>query len=401
MFKKIFPIVIIFVISWIAWLVLGGITGSRSNMSYGELRKKVYNLWGTNQIQLQPNVYWHKKVLRTNSKGKKYYETQWINIPLEKNDINVDIKYTPRKKGLLWYNLYGVHFKADYSFIYKGSQGKSGKIVFSFPQTRAVYDNFHFIVNGKEVEINVFSKDISKELILKPNEEIDFSIEYVSRGANNWIYNISNNGNVGRVKNFSLILKTNFLRYDFPETSLSPTMKKESEDSATLTWKFTSLLTGFNIGIAVPEKLNPGPWVAKVTYFAPISLFFFFLMIFILSILKNMKFHPMHYIFLAASFFSFHLLMAYLVDHIPLFLGFIISSVVSIFLVVSYLRIVVGTKFAFFEAGIAQFVYLIVFTFVHFFKGYTGLMVTIMSILTLFLIMQKTAKIEWDKAFKN
>jgi hypothetical protein len=59
---------------------------------------------------------------------------------------------------------------------------------------------------------------------------------------------------------------------------------------------------------------------------------------------------------------SFYLLLAYLVDHISIHLSFILCSVVSLFLVVSYLRLVVGMRFAAVEAGTAQFLYLMQMT---------------------------------------
>jgi hypothetical protein len=70
---------------------------------------------------------------------------------------------------------------------------------------------------------------------------------------------------------------------------------------------------------------------------------------------------------------SFHLLLAYLADHISIHLSFILCSVVSLFLVVSYLRLVVGMGFAAVEAGTAQFLYL----------------------------MQMTAKIRWSERFER
>lgn len=68
--------------------------------------------------------------------------------------------------------------------------------------------------------------------------------------------------------------------------------------------------------MVLPKKLNPGPWTSKVIYFAPVSLFFFFFLVFIFTILRDAKIHPMNYFFVSAAFFSFHLLLAYLVDHI-------------------------------------------------------------------------------------
>lgn len=107
----------------------------------------------------------------------------------------------------------------------------------------------------------------------------------------------------------------------------------------------------------------------------------------------------MNYFFLAAAFFAFHLLLAYTVDHISIHWAFVISSVVSIFLVVSYLRLVLGIRFAAVEAALAQLVYLVFFSYAFFFKGFTGLTVTVIAIITLFIVMQMTGKVDWNEKF--
>ncbi len=129
------------------------------------------------------------------------------------------------------------------------------------------------------------------------------------------------------------------------------------------------------------------------------SLFFFFFLIFIITTLRGIDLHPMNYFFLAAAFFAFHLLLAYLVDHVSIHVAFVICSFVSIFLVVSYLRLVVGIRFAALEAGAAQLIYLVVFSYAFFFKGFTGLAITVGSILTLFVVMQATGRIRWEEKF--
>jgi len=124
---------------------------------------------------------------------------------------------------------------------------------------------------------------------------------------------------------------------------------------------------------------------------------------FIITLLRGIDLHPMNYFFLAAAFFSFHLLLAYLVDHISIHLSFVICSAVSLLLVVSYLRLVsiIGMRFAAVEAATAQFLYLVLFSYAFFYKGFTGLAVTIGSILTLFVVMQMTGKIRWSERFRH
>jgi len=149
----------------------------------------------------------------------------------------------------------------------------------------------------------------------------------------------------------------------------------------------------------MPEKLQPGPLAGQISFFAPVSLFFFFFLMLIITTMRDIDLHPMNYFFLATAFFAFHLLLAYLVDHISIHAAFLICSAVSIFLVISYLRLVVGMRFAAVEAGISQFIYLVLFSYAFFFKGFTGLAITIGSIVTLFVVMQMTGRIKWAEKF--
>jgi hypothetical protein len=222
-------------------------------------------------------------------------------------------------------------------------------------------------------------------------------VHYRSQGVESWRYSFGSD--VAQVPNFRLQVTTNFERVDFPDNTLSPTEKRRAGNGWDLTWSYGNLLSGFQIGITMPEKLQPGPLAARISFFAPVSLFFFFFLMFIIATLRGIDLHPMNYFFLAAAFFAFHLLMAYLVDHISIHAAFLISAVTSIFLVVSYLRLAVGMRFAAVEAGLTQFCFLVLFSYAFFFEGYTGLSITVGAIVTLFVVMQITGRICWTEKF--
>jgi inner membrane protein involved in colicin E2 resistance len=201
------------------------------------------------------------------------------------------------------------------------------------------------------------------------------------------------------VKDFQLTMSTNFKDIDFPDNTLSASEKDETAEGWQLQWNYKDLLSGYQIGMAMPEKLQPGPLAGRISLFAPVSLFFFFFLVFIITTIRGVDIHPLNYFFLAAAFFAFHLLMAYLVDHVSIHASFVISAIVSLSLVVSYMRLVAGPRFALLECGLAQLVYLVLFSYAFFFKGYTGLTVTIGSIVTLFVVMQMTGRINWSERF--
>jgi inner membrane protein involved in colicin E2 resistance len=149
--------------------------------------------------------------------------------------------------------------------------------------------------------------------------------------------------------------------------------------------------------MVTPSRAQPGELAALLSFSAPVSLFFFFLVIYVLATLRGIDIHPMNYFLIAGAFFAFHLLFAYSVDHLPVEAAFAICSAVSVGLVTSYLRLVVSTRFALREAALAQLVYLVGFSLAHFWEGFTGLTVTVLAIVTLFLLMQLTGRVRWSE----
>ena len=167
----------------------------------------------------------------------------------------------------------------------------------------------------------------------------------------NLIYYITpDNDDINQINDFSLKMITDFKNYDFPKDMMSPLEKKEIDNGYELIWKFNKAVTGKDIGIVIPNKLNPGEIVSRATFFAPVSLLFFFIVLFVISIILKVDMHPMNYFFLAATFFSFHLMYSYFSDHINIYLTFAIASFVSLVLTITYLRIFTPSKMAYLYA---------------------------------------------------
>jgi hypothetical protein len=403
MFKRIVAIAFIFACASAAWMVLGATIFSRTYDSDSTLEGEVASLWGTAQSQSPPSATSERKTPKTtetieNGKLKVVTETTTTTeaLTLESSRVDVKLGLEHRQKGLLWYSTYKVGFEGVYAF--RNTTGQE-KVTFGlkFPAERAIYDDLVFTVNGAPVALTNEKNSATGAADVKPGETATLRIAYRSQGLDDWRYNFG--GDVAQVRDFRLRINTNFRDIDFPENTLSPSEKRETDDGWELEWNYKNLVSGYQIGVAMPEKLQPGPLAGRISFFAPVSLFFFFFLMFIITTMRGLELHPMNYFFLATAFFSFHLLLAYLVDHVSIHTAFAASSVVSIFLVISYLRLVLGARFAAREAGLAQFIYLVMFSYAFFFKGFTGLAVTVGSILTLFVVMQITGRVRWAEKF--
>ena len=405
MTKRIIAIIFIFILTTIAWAILGGTILARTYDSGHASSSRVESTWGTEHNQGTPTALFKTytqrpiELIENGVKVTKYVTDEATTaFPLESSKIDVNLNLGHRQKGLLWYSTYKVDFLGHYTFRNPSEKEQSVQFELKFPTTRAIFDNLTFTVDGNPIALTNSNNAASGVAKIGAGKTAQLAVGYSSQGLNEWRYSFGNN-DVSQVRDFSLRMKTNFKDIDFPDNTLSPSEKSETGDGWDLTWSYKNLLSGYQIAMAMPEKLQPGPLAGRISFFAPVSLFFFFFLMLIITTMRGIDLHPMNYFFLAAAFFSFHLLLAYLVDHISIHASFAIAAAVSIFLVVSYLRLVVGIRFASREAALSQFIYLVMFSYAFFLKGFTGLAITIGSILTLFVVMQVTGRFNWAQKF--
>lgn len=406
MVKKLLAIGFIFVCVSVAWMVLAGATYTRTNSADSSLKSRVSQLWGAPQMQLPPLAAWEEKTrkkIETVEQGikvEKYVDDVIVHrVAIDSSDIKVDLKLEHRQKGLLWYSTYGVTFGAIYQFANNDGVARDIKVALPFPAQKAVFDDLRFDLEGAQWLTPPVPGEgnIVGWTRLAPGEKATLRVGYRSQGLDRWSYSFGNG--ISEVKNFKLAMRTDFASIDFPDDAISPTTKTRDGDGWLLNWEYRRLVSGVNIAMTMPEKLQPGPLASQIAMFAPVSLFFFIVVLLTIGIVRKVDIHPMHFFFLAAAFFAFHLLFAYLADQMDIHAAFAMAAVVSLLLSVSYLRIVFGAAFAFFAAGTAQLVYLVLFSYAFFFKGLTGLAITVGAIATLFVLMQVTARVNWSNVF--
>jgi len=407
MTRRLLAIALVFGATTLAWMILGGSIFSRTHETDGRLKDGVTGLWGGAQIQAAPYATFSEKETQRiesedrdgNIKVKHVEKVVEHPIALEASKIKTDFDLSHRQKGLLWYATYKVNYAGQYRFVNDSGKTRDITISFPFPDKQAVYDDFVFrtLDMAWKTTPSPSAGVMNGVVSLAPGEAVRVEVGYRSQGLDSWRYQFDSV--VGEVKNFELNMNTNFRAIDFPADGLAPGKKEKTDNGWRLAWDYKHLVSGANIGMIMPQKLQPGPLAGEIAYFAPMSLLFFIVVMLVIGVMKQIDIHPMHFAFISAAFFAFHLLLAYLADQVEFIWAFSLSAAVSVFLVVSYLRLIFGNRFAFGYAGLAQVVYLVLFSYAFFFKGLTGLTITVGAILTLFVLMQVTAKVNWKQVF--
>lgn len=405
--SKIIAISFIFGCTCIAWVILGATNSSRTGSSYSSLKTEVQNLYGGELTISAPQFY--KKTQKTKEEtidGKvvrsQYFEYEYAEIA--KSDIRISVSLDPRKKGNLWFPTFKSRFQGKYVFkIVDYDPFASYFLYTTLDSADSIYNNVALKLNGKTVE-DIIALVRKQEIPLKPDADgmVSLSVSYDVSGMERLSYLITpSSEQIAQIDDFKLIMTTDFDNYDFPSGMMSPTQKEKKDGANELTWAFDKSVTGKDIGLVIPNRLNPGEIVTRVSFFAPVSLLFFFIVLLMVSMILKIDLHPMHYFFLAATFFSFHLMFSYFSDKWDIYASFAIAAAVSLALTVTYLARFAPKRLSYALAPATQLVYLVVFSFSFFFDGMTGIIVTICSVLTLFILMQATARIDWNDAFKK
>ncbi|MEZ0274894.1 MAG: hypothetical protein ACAH88_08310, partial [Roseimicrobium sp.] len=76
------------------------------------------------------------------------------------------------------------------------------------------------------------------------------------------------------------------------------------------------------------------------------------------------------------------------------------AAAISLIMVSGYLHAVAGRSISII-AAVAQFAYMVLFSYSFFFDGLTGLTLTITAVTTLALLMMSTARVNWEEVFKQ
>lgn len=386
--KRILAVVVIFLVAGAGWWILGIATAVRSETLSSRLGPQVAALWGARLVQAAP-------AFKVQIPGSHRLNPV---LPAS-SDVNVVLEADHRRKGLIWYPTFNCEFEAIYRLQGDQPVEQRVRLHFDFPAPQATYDAFSLQVDGQAVDAAMGTEaGIDHIIAIPPDKTRTVRIYYRTRGIETWRYRFDPER--GHVRNFKMVVATGFDNVDYPAGCLSPMLAEPTANGMRLVWQASDLISRADIGVVIPEKLNPGPLSARITFFAPVGLLFFFVLIAAINVVYRLPIHPMHYLFVAAGFFAFHLLLAYLVGLIHIHLALPLAAVISVTLVTGYLRAALKGRFPWKVAVAGQIFFLVLFSYSFFIEGFTGLTVAIGAVATLAILMKITAAVDWEDVFK-
>lgn len=374
----------------VAWFILATAMSQRTRESSETMSQEVAGVWNPALEQKHPEAWFETP----NAPGGRA-----ALLPAS-SEVHVDLEFVPKQRGLFRHRTYDVAFKGEYQFVNPTRIPQTVYISFPLPAGAEKLEGFEFRL-GEEKGTEPFRPGASgvatRAVVLPASGRITLHAGYQTRGTGSWVYGFPDKRHIA---GFALKMRTDFTEISFPVGTGSPKNEDRKTDGKgwDLVWNYPDVLAVPSIGMDMPKLLNAGPVASRIAFFAPVSLVFFVTVVLLIGGLRGVPLHPMHVFFVAAGFFAFHLLFAYLVDLVPIYPSFAIAAVTSLVLVCGYLRAVGGN--ALFKVALpAQLAYLVLFSASFFFDGLTGITLTVCGVATLALLMALTAKVEWRTHF--
>lgn len=384
-------------------LAIGLKIDSRHTESYARSLESVNKIWGGYLAQEPPSLIYETDGVReyeNKTTGKILTQATRVEkgFGFEEQILNLKLIKNIRKKGLLIFPGYNLEFEGDY--VFKNKNPRPEKIVFRFnlPLNAGNITDISVEVDGKSYKEDInFADGIEWNGILSNEESKKFKIKYKAQGTKSFNYNIGVLQT--EIKNFITKMETDYEDFKIPDSSMSITNQTSDSKKTILNWNYQNLVTGQNIAIEVEAEGNYGKIASKLYFYSPLSLFLFLISVILFVTVKKIKFHPMNYLFLLASFFTFYLLASYLISYMHVIIGILISLLVSTGIIYYYGRLLnrgEGLILNFFYSAI---IFQWFFSIAFFFPEHTGLLITVATIFTFVMLIRFTADTDWEDKF--
>ncbi|MBL9114379.1 MAG: inner membrane CreD family protein [Verrucomicrobiaceae bacterium] len=382
-------IILVFILGGISflWLLLGGTVSGRAVTASYALAAKVEGNWG-------PPLQHHHPRASVSSLSTRESLDQLLPSASE---IGVSLNFLPQRKGLITHRTFIASVSGTYTWRNPHPVDVKVDTEIMIPGDTTRIEQFKTTVEDLTLDEAPSDGRVNISFTLPARAEKKMLIQYKANGKDSWIYRL---GSGGKARNFTLRLDADFTDFNIPENTESPTGRKSAGQASQLTWTFENVTGVEAVGLEVPAYVDAARVAARMSFFGPLSLGLFFIVLVIAAIRMGVNLHPMHFVLLGAACFAFQLLFAYSVDVLPVLFAFAVAAATSTWLVWLYLKLVAGSAFARI-ALTSMLAYVILFNATFFFDGYTGLTLTVMGVITLGLIMTGTARIDWSKAIRT
>lgn len=384
----------------LAAVAIGFRIQDRHESSYSRGFKSVSEIWG-GSVSQRPAGFYKRVYVEEQYEDEKTgeYKTRMKQsdtaVGFVSQDVALDIKKNIRKKGLLFYAGFSYTFSGSYEV--KNSSDTEGFYLFYFPLPEGAGNitGVSVTMDGKPYTLDTnFADGISYSANLAPGESHSFSISYNGQGTETFSYDLAEIS--VSIDSFKFSINTDFTDIRIPDGAMIPGSRSSDDELSVLKWELANLVSRQDVSVTFPLKQNHGKLVSKMFFYSPLTIFLFIAYLLILSVAREIKLHPMHFLFLITGFFIFYLFFSYIVSYFPVIYAVPLSGLISTLIVLYYTFLIKKGKESMFSVFGGLVIFQWIFSTAFFFPEHTGFIITIASIVSFVILMRATAHVEWE-----
>jgi hypothetical protein len=294
---------------------------------------------------------------------------------------------------------YDLDFHGEYHLIMPDSRLNTVEVIFPFPQNLETLHNVEFLVDGEEPEnVEYSTGGIRWQDEFISNEEHTISIRYRAEGAYTFSYDLPNEQRTDVDVQITL---TGITGSSVPESSLPPMEIKSGDESETIAWEYSNLIDNRNIQINLPIEPSFSQRIAEIQFelydlinSAPIIVIATLVALAVTLYLGGTRLKVESYLLLGLGLVLFFPMVTFLSGLMGVPAGSLIALLITIGLLVIFLRQTVGWDQIGWRTVLVLVVFLGIFGLGRL-TEWSGLLLTSGSVLLLGIFMVLYAR--WQK----
>jgi len=366
--------------------------GEHKSSTYGNAYRQFQDSWGGEIEILPPEFFLERTFAETIfdslvKRNKQIIKIEKFALIPKSVKINSKIHYDEQETGFLTFNA----FEAACSEVYaiRNLTGYSGKLYINLktPQNaNLIYGYKIWLPRQEDAE---FQPKMSEPTLLiaefKAGEGLEVVVDYSTKGMDVFKYNLSEyrNNVIGELQ---ADFEVNTKNYEVYRFGLPHEIEATTEGSR-LKFKVDNFSTTQDAGIVFESRQIYLDQIQDMVSYAPLSLTLFILVIFVFSQIRVIKFHPLHYLFLAAINVFYFLFVAYLIRFFGIKTTLAVSTILTVLMFFSYSPQVLGWRFASRIAGLYLFLLTILYSMIFLMPVFRGLLFVVLMFLVFMSIM--------------
>ena len=261
--------------------------------------------------------------------------------PISEAEHEFVIAANYRRKGGAWY----PGFETDASFSYKvvnfSDRALTAHFAFPLPARQGLVDRIQVFLDGKPVgqKLLIDESGIRWQMPVASGIEHSLGIQYHSRGLEHLRFEPGSGRELEkyRLRMVCRGIARDEINYPIgcmtPTEKITETLQKDPAGNTapvtTLAWDLDRAVTRLGMGLIIPEKKQPGYYVARVLAAAPWGLVLLLAMVVVTYLATGATPGWLPLALLAAAYHLYYLLTAHVGDYAPgLVGGMVIASVV-------------------------------------------------------------------------